>query len=200
VPLTIQTVFIFAVAYRWMRAWKVRHAVAAPGSLIGASNFFELAVAAAIALFGLQSGAALGDRRRRAGGGAGDVGAGAIHQSDPTQVPAHRADCCAARVMSDVVVPPQITDSARALLDGRPVHVRSSRRHGCCGGAASVPVAEPGTPQTLDDVERFDVEGTEIYVDRGLPGADGSWTIDTDGFGRWRRLVVIGLPVSVRRG
>jgi hypothetical protein len=102
--------------------------------------------------------------------------------------------------MSDVVVPPQITDSARALLDGRPVHVRSSRRHGCCGGAASVPVAEPGTPQTLDDVERFDVEGTEIYVDQGLPGADGSWTIDTDGFGRWRRLVVIGLPVSERRG
>jgi ACR3 family arsenite transporter len=59
VPLTIQTVFIFAVAYRWMQAWKIRHAVAAPGALIGASNFFELAVAAAIALFGLQSGAAL---------------------------------------------------------------------------------------------------------------------------------------------
>ena len=59
VPLTIQTVFIFVIAYRWMQAWKVRHAVAAPGALIGASNFFELAVAAAIALFGLQSGAAL---------------------------------------------------------------------------------------------------------------------------------------------
>jgi arsenite transporter len=59
VPLTIQTVFVFVVAYRWMRAWKIRHAVAAPGALIGASNFFELAVAAAIALFGLQSGAAL---------------------------------------------------------------------------------------------------------------------------------------------
>jgi hypothetical protein len=102
--------------------------------------------------------------------------------------------------VSDVVVhPPQITDSARALLDGRAVHVRSSRRHGCCGGAASVPVAEPGTPETLDDVERFDVSGIEIYVDRGLCGTDGSWTIDTDGFGRWRRLVVLGLPVSVRR-
>jgi arsenite transporter len=59
VPLTIQTVFIFWLAYRWMQAWKMRHGVAAPGALIGASNFFELAVAAAIALFGLQSGAAL---------------------------------------------------------------------------------------------------------------------------------------------
>jgi arsenite transporter len=59
VPLTIQTVLVFAIAYRWMRAWNIRHAVAAPGALVGASNFFELAVAAAIALFGLQSGAAL---------------------------------------------------------------------------------------------------------------------------------------------
>jgi arsenite transporter len=59
VPLSIQTVLIFFIAYRWMRAWDIRHAVAAPGALIGASNFFELAVAAAIALFGLQSGAAL---------------------------------------------------------------------------------------------------------------------------------------------
>lgn len=59
VPLTLQTVFIFGITYRTMRACRVRHAVAAPGALIGASNFFELSVAAAIALFGLQSGAAL---------------------------------------------------------------------------------------------------------------------------------------------
>lgn len=59
VPLIIQTVLIFWLAYRWMQIWRIRHAVAAPGALIGASNFFELAVAAAIALFGLQSGAAL---------------------------------------------------------------------------------------------------------------------------------------------
>jgi arsenite transporter len=59
VPLVIQTVLIFAIAYGWMRAWRIRHAVAAPGALIGASNFFELAVAAAIALFGIGSGAAL---------------------------------------------------------------------------------------------------------------------------------------------
>jgi arsenite transporter len=59
VPLTIQTFLIFFLAYGIFRRLGIRHAVAAPGSLIGASNFFELAVAAAIALFGLQSGAAL---------------------------------------------------------------------------------------------------------------------------------------------
>lgn len=59
VPLVMQTFLIFAIAYAWGRVWRVPHAIAAPGALIGASNFFELAVAVAIALFGLESGAAL---------------------------------------------------------------------------------------------------------------------------------------------
>ena len=59
IPLTIQTVLIFFIAYGWAKAWRIPHNVAAPGAMIGASNFFELAVAAAIAIFGLQSGAAL---------------------------------------------------------------------------------------------------------------------------------------------
>lgn len=59
VPLIIQTVFIFFVAYGWAKVWGVKHTVAAPAALIGASNFFELAVAAAIGLFGLHSGAVL---------------------------------------------------------------------------------------------------------------------------------------------
>ncbi|WP_027967669.1 ACR3 family arsenite efflux transporter [Halomonas halocynthiae] len=59
IPLIVQTFFIFYLAYGWAKFWHVRHCIAAPGALIGASNFFELAVAAAIALFGLQSGAAL---------------------------------------------------------------------------------------------------------------------------------------------
>lgn len=59
IPLIIQTFLIFFIAYGWAKAWKVPHGIAAPGSMIGASNFFELAVAVAIALFGLQSGAAL---------------------------------------------------------------------------------------------------------------------------------------------
>jgi arsenite transporter len=59
IPLTLQTLFIFGVAYGWARLWRVKHSVAAPAALIGASNFFELAVAAAIVLFGMNSGAAL---------------------------------------------------------------------------------------------------------------------------------------------
>jgi ACR3 family arsenite transporter len=59
IPLLIQTYLIFAVAYFWMKKWHQPHCVAAPGAMIGASNFFELAVAVAISLFGIHSGAAL---------------------------------------------------------------------------------------------------------------------------------------------
>jgi len=59
IPLSIQTYFIFFVAYSWARYWKLPHSVAAPAGMIGASNFFELAVAVAISLYGLSSGAAL---------------------------------------------------------------------------------------------------------------------------------------------
>ena len=59
VPLIVQTICIFFVAYGWAQRWRLPHSIAAPAGMIGASNFFELAVAVAIALFGLESGAAL---------------------------------------------------------------------------------------------------------------------------------------------
>ena len=59
IPLTIQTFFIFFVAYIAARLLKLPHNVAAPAGMIGASNFFELAVAVAIALFGTTSPVAL---------------------------------------------------------------------------------------------------------------------------------------------
>ena len=58
-PILIQSYGIFAIAYFWAWRWHVPHKVAAPCALIGTSNFFELAVAVAIGLFGLNSGAAL---------------------------------------------------------------------------------------------------------------------------------------------
>jgi arsenite transporter len=59
IPMVLQTVVMFALAYFWAYKWNLPHSIAAPGALIGASNFFELSVAVAILLFGLDSGATL---------------------------------------------------------------------------------------------------------------------------------------------
>ena len=59
IPLLIQTYGIFALAYWLAKRMKLPHNIAAPACMIGTSNFFELAVAVAISLFGLHSGAAL---------------------------------------------------------------------------------------------------------------------------------------------
>ena len=59
IPLTIQTYGIFAIAYAAAKFMKLKHNIAGPACIIGTSNFFELAVAVAISLFGLHSGAAL---------------------------------------------------------------------------------------------------------------------------------------------
>ena len=59
IPFGIQTYLIFFISYGGAKLWKLPFNVAAPAGMIGASNFFELAVAVAISLFGLQSGAVL---------------------------------------------------------------------------------------------------------------------------------------------
>jgi ACR3 family arsenite transporter len=59
IPLIIQTILIFFIAYLAAKTVKLPHSIAAPAGMIGASNFFELAVAVAIALFGAQSPVAL---------------------------------------------------------------------------------------------------------------------------------------------
>jgi ACR3 family arsenite transporter len=59
VPILLQTLFIAGLGYWLNRRFRVRHDVAGPSAMIGASNFFELAVAVAIVLYGFNSGAAL---------------------------------------------------------------------------------------------------------------------------------------------
>ena len=59
IPLVLYTFTIFTLAYGWSYLWGLNHSVAAPAAMIGASNFFELAVAVAISVFGVSSGAAL---------------------------------------------------------------------------------------------------------------------------------------------
>ena len=59
VPLFVQTLFIFAISYFAARFLKLKYEDAAPASMIGASNHFEVAIATAVVLFGLNSGAAV---------------------------------------------------------------------------------------------------------------------------------------------
>ncbi|MFA7417126.1 MAG: ACR3 family arsenite efflux transporter [Acholeplasma sp.] len=59
IPLAVQTFIIFFIAYLWARKLKLTHDIAGPAAMIGSSNFFELSVAMAIALFGMQSPAVL---------------------------------------------------------------------------------------------------------------------------------------------
>ena len=73
VPILIQVYFNSSLTYGLMRLLRVPYAIAAPGALIGASNFFELAVATAIALFGPDSGAALATVVGRPRRGPGDA-------------------------------------------------------------------------------------------------------------------------------
>lgn len=58
-----------------------------------------------------------------------------------------------------------------------------------------MPVAEAGSPALPDLTDRHEVSGTVVHLDRTLH-PQGGWTIDTDGFGRWRRLVVLGLDLA----
>ena len=59
IPLFIQTCFIFVIGYALARLLRLRYMDAAPAAMIGASNHFEVAIATAVMLFGLSSGAAL---------------------------------------------------------------------------------------------------------------------------------------------
>jgi hypothetical protein len=90
---------------------------------------------------------------------------------------------------------PTVTDDARRHLAGRALVVRTSVRHGCCGGQASLTVAEVGPPDRPDGYRTIDVDGLDVYIDRRLDAAGeawhGDWTIAVDGIRRWKRLVVL---------
>ena len=95
-----------------------------------------------------------------------------------------------------MTTPAGITGAAREYLAGRPVVLRSSPRHGCCGGTALVPVVEIGPPADPNGFDLSLLDGVEVYVDRRLDDAQW-WTIDLDRILRWKRLVVSEVGVDV---
>lgn len=87
---------------------------------------------------------------------------------------------------------PEVSDEAAEHLAGRPLVLRVSPRHGCCGGHALLPVAEVGPPADPDDYHRVDGGPVTCFIDPRLGTQPDGWRVDVAGFGRWRRLQLEG--------
>ncbi len=87
---------------------------------------------------------------------------------------------------------PRLTPAAVEHLAGRPLLIRVSPRHGCCGGHALLPVAEVGTPDDPDGYRTEAVDGVVCFIDPTLGDDLGDWTIEVYGIGRWKRLQIDG--------
>lgn len=88
---------------------------------------------------------------------------------------------------------PTITAAACEYLAGRPLVVRGSPRHGCCGGHALVPIPEVGPPEHPDRYRRSTGGPVDVYLDVRLTTPPEAWTVDAVGIGRWRRLHLDGM-------
>lgn len=91
----------------------------------------------------------------------------------------------------------EITSEARRWLAGRgrAVVLRISPRHGCCGGLARVPVAEPGPPEDGSDYRCERLGEIDVYIDPAFEGT-GALTIRLEGVPGLRRLFVEGADLS----
>ena len=86
---------------------------------------------------------------------------------------------------------PRISDAVAAHLAGRPLVLRASPRHGCCGGRALVPVAEVGPPADPDAYRRVEIGPVPCFIDPRLGDQAETWRLELVGFGRWRRLHLV---------
>jgi hypothetical protein len=93
----------------------------------------------------------------------------------------------------------RLEPAARAFLaeHGGAVTLRGSRRHGCCGGTAFVPVAERGPPGDRDAYRSVEVEGITVYLERDVAAGPGPLVIGLDGLWRWHRLRVEGTAIRM---
>jgi hypothetical protein len=90
----------------------------------------------------------------------------------------------------EIRVEPDAREYLRA--HGGAVTLRGSRRHGCCGGTAFVPVAEPGPPADMEHYRAHEVDGITVYLERDVRVGPESLVVGLDALWRWQRLRVEG--------
>jgi hypothetical protein len=95
--------------------------------------------------------------------------------------------------------PIQIDPPAREYIAARggSVTLRDSRRHGCCGGTAFVPTAQPGSPADPDRYRTVDVDGITVFVAHDVTGGPAPLVIGLDTLWRWERLRVEGSAIRM---
>jgi hypothetical protein len=93
----------------------------------------------------------------------------------------------------------RIEAQAREHLEalGGAVTLRGSRRHGCCGGTAFVPVAEPGPPAQPEHYRAHEVDGITVYVERDVVAGPEPLVVGLDELWRWQRLRVEGTAIRM---
>ena len=93
----------------------------------------------------------------------------------------------------------RIEPEAREHLAGKggAVTLRGSRRHGCCGGTAFVPVAEPGPPAERERYRTVEVEGITVFLERNVETASEPLVIGIDELWGWKRLRVEGTAIRM---
>jgi hypothetical protein len=94
----------------------------------------------------------------------------------------------------------RIEPSARDFISnecGGVVILRGSRRHGCCGGTAFVPVAERGAPRDIEHYRSLQVDGLTVFVERDVEPGPAPLVIGVDGLWRWHRLRVDGSAIRM---
>jgi hypothetical protein len=91
----------------------------------------------------------------------------------------------------------RIEADARRYLAGRgsAVTLRGSRRHGCCGGTAFVPVAEPGPPTAREGYRSVEVDGITVHLQSDVAIGSEPLVIALDTLWRWARLRVEGTAI-----
>jgi arsenite methyltransferase len=173
VPILIQVLFNASLAYWLNRQVGEKHAIACPSALIGASNFFELAVAAAISLFGFESGAALAT--------VVDVlievpvmllvvrvvnGTRAWYESGTRTIKRAQTRLSTTNEPT-MTAPSDVKDVVREKYGQAAQRVRSGQGNGCCGARSAIECCDPITSNLYDAAEAGEVPAAALRASLG---------------------------------